>query len=102
LQERSSLATPSSVAHELLLLYLQPSLLQQAIPQGIAMVATAAAKLHVPARNFHLEKLLAALLDLAVGDAAAQSCRVLQLTPMNVSQTLWGVATMLAAQKRTP
>jgi hypothetical protein len=102
LQECSGLSTPSSIAHELLLQFLQPCLLQQAIPQGIAMVATAAAKLHVPARNYHLEQLLAKLLELAADSLAVRSSRVLQLNPMHVSQTLWGVATMLAAQKRAP
>jgi hypothetical protein len=104
LQDRSGLSAPSSVSQSLFLLFLQPKLLQQAIPQGIAMVATAAAKLHVHARNYELEQLLSALLDLAAAAAAVthSSRKVVQLDPMHVSQTLWGVASMLAAQKRTP
>lgn len=102
LQERSGLATPTSTAYGLLLHFLQPSVLQQAIPQGITMVTTAAAKLHIPARDVQLEQLLTALLDLEARRTADSCSRAQQLEPMYVSQTLWGVATMLAAQKRTP
>jgi hypothetical protein len=103
LQDRSRLSAASSVAQSLFMLFLQPKLLQQAIPQGIAMVTTAAAKVQVRARNFELEKLLTALLDLAAAAAVVQnSSKAVQISPMHVSQTLWGVATMLAGQKRTP
>ncbi|WIA20560.1 hypothetical protein OEZ85_004950 [Tetradesmus obliquus] len=66
------------------------------------MVTTAAAKLHIPARDVQLEQLLTALLDLEARRTADSCSRAQQLEPMYVSQTLWGVATMLAAQKRTP
>lgn len=95
LHTRKRLALPSSIGQRLMRLFLQPELRQQAIPQGISMVAAAAAKLRLNISEMWLARLLQALL-------MAAERGVHRLTPMNVSQTLWGVATVLAATSETP
>lgn len=81
------------LSHRLVALFLRPDILQQAIPQGISMVASAAAKLKLRLDEPVLVQLLQGLQD-----AAARS----PLQPMHVSQTLWGVATILVASKHVP
>lgn len=80
-------------AERLAVLFVEPATLQDAIPQGIGMVASAAAKLRLKTSERQLQKLLAAF-----PAAAAKTFP----QPANISQMLWGVATCLANNNHLP
>lgn len=104
-QQRALQDDMTGSAHRIFKLFLAPSVLPTATPQAFAMLAGSAAKLKI--RSVSQRQLLALLQGLLGAAAAVQDRPAVPgepdlLTPQHLSQTLWGVATLLSAQQATP
>lgn len=90
----------TQLAADLVDLFLSPAVQATATPQAFCMVASAAAKLRLRSVSpQQLQQLLCGFLT-AAADARIRSPDL--LAPVHVSQTLWGVATLLSAQGQSP
>jgi hypothetical protein len=87
-------------AHNTVKLFLTPATLASATPQGFGMLAASAAKLRLQALS--QRQLLQLLQGLLTAAAAVQDTDPELLQPVHVSQTLWGVATLLSGQGCIP
>jgi hypothetical protein len=104
-QQRALADDMTASAHRIFKLFLAPPVLSTATPQAFAMLAGSAAKLKM--RSVSQRQLLALLQGLLGAAAAVQDSPAVPgepdlLTPQHLSQTLWGVATLLSAQQATP
>jgi hypothetical protein len=87
-------------AHSVMKLFLTPAVLATATPQAFGMLAASAAKLRL--RALSQQQLLQLLQGLLAAAAAVQDTDPELLQPVHVSQTLWGVATLLSGQGSIP
>lgn len=79
--------------------FLRPAVTATATPQGFGMLLGSAAKLRLRPSTQQLQQLLSTILTTA---EAAQRDDPELIQPPHVSQSVWGVATMLSAQQLTP
>lgn len=91
--QRLRIPAMTTSAQHVLELFLQPKLLQEATLQGVSMVAAGAAKLHLGVSESALQDILAEFNNKAAKDFPQ---------PINISQTLWGVASLLADHHYLP
>jgi len=90
----------TQLAADLVDVFLSPAVQGTATPQAFCMVAAAAAKLRLRSVSpQQLQQLLRGFLT-AAADARIRSPDL--LAAVHVSQTLWGVATLLSAQGQSP
>lgn len=103
-EQRSLQGDILASAHSVFKLFLKPQVQATATPQAFGMLAASAAKLRL--KNVSQRQLQYLLDGLLAAAAAAQGthggAEEDLLKPVHVSQTLWGVATLLSAQGSIP